>query len=142
MRNIKDTNISVVGLGVGVIIVQDGKVLMGLRKGAHGTGTWSFPGGHLEYGETPEICAVRETLEETGMRVEAIGSIGFTNDIFEEEGKHYVTLFIRARIVSGEPRVMEPEKCERWEWFLWDEMPENIFLPIRHLKERRVNIVV
>ena len=123
-----------------MIIVQDGKVLMGLRKGAHGTGTWSFPGGHLEYGETPEICAVRETLEETGMRVEAIGSIGFTNDIFEEEGKQYVTLFIRARIVSGEPRVMEPEKCERWEWFLWDEMPENIFLPIRHLKERRVNI--
>ena len=51
-------------VGVGVAVVKDGKVLLGKRKNAHGEGTWSFPGGHLEYKESWEDCAIRETLEE------------------------------------------------------------------------------
>jgi 8-oxo-dGTP diphosphatase len=42
-------------VGVGVIIKKDGKVLMGKRKNAHGDGTWSFTGGHLEFGEAGKI---------------------------------------------------------------------------------------
>lgn len=122
-------------VGVGVILVRDGKVLMGLRKSEHGEGMWSFPGGHLEYGETPEACAAREVWEEAGMRIETSSRVTFTNDVFEESGKHCVTLFLRADRFSGEPEVREPDKCERWEWFSWDAMPENIFLPIQHLKQ-------
>lgn len=120
-------------IGVGVIALRDNKVLMGLRKGSHGKGAWGFPGGHLEYGETPEECAIRETLEETGMTIKKLKRGPFTNDIFEKNGKHYVTLYIITSEVWGDPIVMEPKKCERWEWFSWDEIPENLFLPIRHL---------
>jgi len=127
-----------VRVGVGVIVVRDGKVLLGLRKSEHGKGVWGFPGGHLEYGESPEECASRELEEETGMFVDPryVRRGPYTNDVFEEARKHYVTIFVTCHIKEGVcPRVCEPDKCERWEWFSWDEMPENLFLPIVHLRE-------
>ena len=56
-------------VGVGVIIIKDGKVLLGKRKNAHGEGSWSFPGGHLEFNEELFDCAKREVLEETGIKI-------------------------------------------------------------------------
>ncbi len=53
-------------VGVGIMIFKDGKVLMGRRKGSHGAGEYAFPGGHLDFGESFEDCAKRETLEEAG----------------------------------------------------------------------------
>jgi predicted NUDIX family NTP pyrophosphohydrolase len=47
-------------VGVGVMVVRNGEVLFGRRRGAHGAGTWSLPGGHLEAGESVEACALRE----------------------------------------------------------------------------------
>ena len=55
-------------VGIGVIIQKDGKLLMGQRRGAHGADTWCPPGGHLEFGETWESCARRETREEAGSK--------------------------------------------------------------------------
>ena len=52
-------------VGVGVLITKDDLVLLMKRQNSHGDGTWAPPGGHLEYGETPEECAMRETQEET-----------------------------------------------------------------------------
>ena len=48
--------------GVGVVITRGDKVLLLPRKNVHGEGTWSTPGGHLEFGETLEACAVREQV--------------------------------------------------------------------------------
>ncbi|NCU42313.1 MAG: NUDIX domain-containing protein [Candidatus Moranbacteria bacterium] len=126
-------------VGVGGIVVRGNRVLLGLRKSKHGQGTWAFPGGHLEFGESPEMCIKREILEETGLMIgdEKNREKGpYTNDIFEEgEKKHYITLFFIIRDTVGEPLVKEKEKCEKWEWFLWEEMPENLFLPIVNLKK-------
>ena len=119
-------------VGVGAIIVRDGKVLLGLRKGAHGDGCWQFPGGHLEYGESVEECARREVEEEVGLSLTNVTTGPFTNDVFSAEGKHYVTLFVVGE-ASGEPTVMEPEKCAEWRWFSWDNLPEPLFLPIHNL---------
>jgi 8-oxo-dGTP diphosphatase len=128
-------------VGVGVIVINGSKILMGKRKNAHGHGSWSFPGGHLELNETTEECARRETLEETGLKVKNIRIGTFTNDIFEKEGKHYITLFMLSDYdpSSGEPKVMELEKCEKWEWFEWDNLPSPLFLPIQNLLKQKYN---
>ena len=59
-------------VGIGVMIFKDNKVLFGKRKGSHGEGEYAFPGGHLDYMETIEDCAKRETFEETGIEIENI----------------------------------------------------------------------
>ncbi len=126
-------------IGVGVIVIKGDKVLLGKRKNVHGEGTWCFPGGHLEFGEEIEDCARREVEEETGIRIKNLRLGPFTNDIFRKEGKHYVTLYVISDHDSGEARVKEPEKCERWEWFEWDKLPSPLFLPIRNLLRQGYN---
>lgn len=120
-------------IGVGVIVIKDNKVLLGKRKGAHGEGSWSFPGGHLELNESIEDCARREVLEETGLTIEGIELGTFTNDIFDKESKHYVTLYAISKLGIGEARVMEPDKCEAWRWFEWNALPRPLFIPIQNL---------
>jgi 8-oxo-dGTP diphosphatase len=120
-------------VGVAVVAVREGLVLLGKRKGAHGAGTWAFPGGHLEHGESIEDCARRELAEETGLQAGAMQRGPATNDVFAEEHRHYVTLFVVATVGAGEPRLMEPDKCERWAWFAWSELPAPLFLPVRNL---------
>ncbi|MCG8633970.1 MAG: NUDIX hydrolase, partial [Desulfobacterales bacterium] len=116
-----------------VMVIKEGKVLLGRRKGGHGTGTWAFPGGHLEFGESIEACAKREVMEETGLEVDNIRHQAFTNDIFTREDKHYATLFVRADYTSGKAVVMEPDKCEQWAWFDWGQFPEPLFLSLENL---------
>lgn len=117
-------------VGVGVLIVKDGKVLMGKRKGAHGTGTWTSPGGHLEFGESWEACAIREAREETGIEIKNVRFFSATNDVYpKEEQKHYITIVMLSDWHAGEVENREPEKCERWEWFRWEDLPEPLFMP-------------
>jgi 8-oxo-dGTP diphosphatase len=123
-------------VGVGVLVLREGDVLLGLRRGSHGAGTWSPPGGHLEFGEEPETCARRETLEESGIAIDDCEFVGITNDIFVAESRHYVTLFYRARAWRGSPTVLEPEKCDAWQWWPLDALPENLFLPLRHMLDK------
>lgn len=94
----------------------------------HGEGTWSFPGGHLEFNEEIEHCARREVEEETAISIENIRYAIFTNDIFKQEEKHYVTLFVVCDHREGEARVKEPYKCEKWRWFEWDNLP-SVLIP-------------
>ncbi len=127
-------------VGVGVIVVRDGRVLLGRRKGAHGDGYWAFPGGHLEFGESIEECAKREVLEESGISIRNIRKVTYTNDIFPEEGKHYVTCYVRADYDSGDVRTVEPDKCDGWEWFEWNAFPDPLFIPLRNLLRENVDV--
>lgn len=120
-------------VGVGVLVLREGRVLLGQRKGSHGAGTWALPGGHLEFGETVAQCAVREVLEETGLRINAVTPAPYTNDVFEAEDKHYVTLFVAAHSAVGEPALFEPDKCSEWRWFRWSELPSPLFQPLATL---------
>ena len=118
-----------INIGAGIIIIQDGKVLLGYRLSQHGHGFWAFPGGHIEFGETPEQAVIRETAEETGLRVDQVQKLSYTNDFFENDVQ-YLTLFFKATSWSGHIQNLEPEKCERWEWFETDQLPSPLFLPI------------
>jgi 8-oxo-dGTP diphosphatase len=120
-------------VGVGVIVMRGELVLLGERKGSHGAGTWALPGGHLEFGESIEECAAREVREESGLVVHAFARGPYTNDLFTSEAKHYVTLFVTAHALVGEPQVLDPHKCSAWLWFRWSELPQPLFQPLASL---------
>ncbi|KAI1109331.1 NUDIX hydrolase domain-like protein [Nemania sp. NC0429] len=138
-------------VGVAVIIVnRQGELLMGRRLGSHGAGSWAFPGGHLEMGESFEDCAARETLEETGLRVRATNIVAVTNDVFNANSKHYITIFVQCIMedLDAKPETLEPNKCEGWHWVSWETVlqwcqrhddpsaewaDKRCFLPLRNL---------
>jgi 8-oxo-dGTP diphosphatase len=126
-------------IGVGVIVRKGNRILLGKRRNSHGDGAWQFPGGHLEWFETPEQCAEREVKEEAGISIKDLSIGPHTNDLFVEEDRHYVTLYVLANHAFGEPKVLEPEKCERWDWFEWENLPIPLFLPIRNLLKQQFN---
>ena len=123
-------------VGVGVLIFRNGQILLGKRKGSHGAATWAPPGGHLDAGEAFEACAIRETAEETGLVIDQLRHADFTSNIFADENKHFVTLFVEAQQVEGDPEVLEPSKCEVWQWFDWDDLPQPLFAAFKSLLEQ------
>lgn len=120
-------------IGIGVFIFKDGKFLMGKRRNAHGDGTWSIPGGHLEFGESFEDTAMREVMEETGLKINNVRFGAVTNDVFEAEDKHYVTIWVLSDWESGTEEITEPDKFVSMEWRDFNNLPEPLFLPWKQL---------
>jgi len=126
-------------VGVGVIMFGESllestapnqTVLLGLRKGDLGKGKWGLPGGKLEYGEGFGDCCRREVLEETGLEINGVLPLGFTNDFFPEQGEHFVTLFFLAETVGGTLENREPDKHETWEWVQLEDLANRpLFAP-------------
>ena len=119
-------------VGTAIIITNNGKVLLMKRKGSHSPGTWSTPGGHLDFGETPEDCAAREAKEEVGVDVVDIRFRSVTNDLFEASGRHYITVWMEGKPL-GEPFIASKREVEEIGWFPWDALPQPLFLPLENL---------
>lgn len=120
----------VVRVSCEMIIQKDDKVLMGKRGKVFGEGSWAFSGGHLEIGETVEDCARRELKEEVGIVPTKLKLLGIINDIRNIPGqtKHYIRFIFLIEDFSGEIMNKEPDKCEGWEWFSQNSLPEPIFV--------------
>ena len=126
MKNIK--------VGVGVLILKDNKVLLGHRctkyddtGGIHEPDSWTLPGGKQEYNETILECAIRETKEETNLVISDFDVIGASDDIGTD--RHFITIHVLAKGISGELKIMEKNKIDDWKWFDLDNMPEKIYSP-------------
>jgi 8-oxo-dGTP diphosphatase len=105
-------------VGVGGIIIADGRVLLVKRGHPPLAGEWSIPGGMLEVGERVREAAVREVLEETGLTVETADLLGVYDRILRDSsGKtryHYVLIDFLCRRVSGEPQAAGDADDVRW----------------------------
>lgn len=121
--------------GFGVLIMKDNKILFGKRhddpekasSDLHGEGTWTMPGGKMDFGETFEFGAAREVLEETGLVInkEKLQVVSVTNDVAGDA--HYITIGFLAPEVEGEPQVLEPDEITEWKWFALDELPSPMY---------------
>lgn len=114
--------------GVGVFVLRDGKFLVGLRKGSHGAGQWALPGGHVEFGEHFYDTAVREVMEETGMKV-VNPRFGAATNTFHPDASdtQYISIWVLTDWSDGEPQILEPEKCDELRWVGFESIPRPLF---------------
>jgi len=126
-----------VGVGFGILVLKDDKVLLGRRhedpnkadSEFKSSDEWCMPGGKLEWGETFEEGAKRELKEETGLDVELedLEVICVNSDM--NEHAHFVTIGLIAKKFLGEPQVLEPDEITQWNFFGMDELPKNFYFP-------------
>ena len=104
-------------VGVGALIVQNGRVVLIKRGKAPLLGEWSIPGGLLELGETTRQGAEREAVEETGLVVRATELLGVFDRIVPDGDRtlyHYVLIDFLCEVVSGELKASGDAADARW----------------------------
>ena len=130
-----------VGAGFGIILLKNGKVLLGRRHDdpekadseLHGAGTWTMPGGKFEFGESFEDGAKRELMEETGIVLEKVKVICVNNNKVNDA--HFVTIGFFSEYFEGEPQVTEPDEITEWGWFDLDNLPSPLYFPSERMLE-------
>lgn len=131
----------ITGAGIGIMVLQNDKVLLGLRHydpnkadgELHGENTWTMPGGKIHFGETFEEAAARELTEETSLIGADFTVITLTNDRVPDA--QFVTIGLLCQKFSGDVKIMEPDEIVEWHWFGLNNLPQNLFLPSRKIIE-------
>jgi ADP-ribose pyrophosphatase YjhB (NUDIX family) len=117
-----------------VLVLDDaGRVLLGRRAIEPARGLWDIPGGFCGPDETPEDCARRELLEETGCAVELTGFLGHVIDVYGEGGDHTLNALYTARIATGVPTAADDVAELRW--FAPDQLPGEAELAFANTAE-------
>jgi 8-oxo-dGTP diphosphatase len=120
-----------VGVGVGAIVLNDeGQVFLSQRgkKATNERGTWEFPGGKVDFGETLHGTLIREFMEEYGMTIKIVELLSVDDHILEDEGQHWVSPTYIAQSIGEAPQILEPHKCSAIGWFDLDNLPTPLSL--------------
>ncbi|WP_433169654.1 NUDIX hydrolase [Kribbella sp. CA-247076] len=101
------------------------------RRVAEGSLLWQFPAGKVEQGESPAAAAVRETLEEVGLHVRYVSTLGEREHPATGRLMHYV----ECAVVSGNATIASPEELDAIAWCSRGELavrvPEGVFDPVQ-----------
>ncbi len=130
------------GLGVGIMIVKENKILLGLRNPdkvkasseLQGQGTWTMPGGKVEFMEKLVDAAKRELEEETSLKATRLDFLCISDDMTDTA--HFVTAGFIVREYTGEVKIMEPETILEWKWFDLNNLPSNLYKPSQKCIEK------
>lgn len=136
------------GVGVGVMIIENNKILLGLRNPnkekakseLQGQGTWTMPGGKVEFMEKLVDAAKRELEEETSLVATNLELLCISDDMTDTA--HYVTIGFLVKEYAGEVKTMEPETIIEWKWFDLNNLPNNLYKPSQKCIEKYKNKVI
>lgn len=123
-------------IGVAVLIFKNGKILLIKRKGSHGKNTWAPPGGLVEFWEKILQTAKREVKEETNLEIKNLKVLGFTEDFFKKEKRHFLTCWVRADFRRGKLKERDRE-FSKIGWFDLKKLPKPLFLCFRNFLEKK-----
>ena len=118
------------GVGCGAAILRDGRLLLVKRRRAPEAGCWNLPGGKVDFGERVEDAIRREIAEEVGVQIHLLRPLAVVEMIGLDD-QHWVSPTWLARIETGEPRNLEPEKAEAIVWAPLDAPPQPLALAAR-----------
>lgn len=127
------------GLGTGLVILRDRKILLYRRLKAPEAGFWSIVGGKVDHMEPAAKAAIREAEEESGLSIGRVDYLCTEEVIVAADHQHWISLIYVCRDFSGEPRLMEPDKLSDFGWFGRGELPAQLSAfakaTIAHLSE-------
>jgi 8-oxo-dGTP diphosphatase len=126
--------IDYIGVGVGAMIIDScGKLFLSRRgpEAKNERGCWEFPGGSVEFGERMAAALQREMREEYGIEIEVGELLDVVDHILPDENQHWVSPTFLCRILSGQPAILEPEKCSAIGWF----DPSNVPLELSQISK-------
>jgi 8-oxo-dGTP diphosphatase len=114
------------GLGTGLAILRDGKLLLYKRLKAPEAGYWNIVGGKVEHMEPAETAARREAEEETGLTIGEVELLCTTEQIIANDNQHWISLIYLTHDFSGQPQLSEPEKLSEFGWFGPKDLPSPL----------------
>ncbi|MBB4953478.1 8-oxo-dGTP diphosphatase [Agrobacterium vitis] len=114
------------GVGVGLAILRDGKLLLYKRMRPPEVGYWNIVGGKVDVLEPAEHAARREAEEETGLSIGKVEFVSVTEQIVAADRQHWVSLLYKTEDFTGEAQLTEPDKLSDFGWFALDDLPEPL----------------
>ncbi|MCA9352007.1 NUDIX domain-containing protein [Patescibacteria group bacterium] len=114
-----------VGVGVGALIKNENNEYFLSKRGMgcrNEVGTWEFPGGGVEFGDSLEETIIREMDEEYNLKIKVLDLVKTVDHMIPNESQHWVAITFLCEIVSGEPHINEPDKCSQIGWFSLHEI--------------------
>ena len=114
-------------IGTAIIILNtNNQILLGKRKNTFKAGHYGLPGGRIKKGEKLINAVNRELLEETNLKAKNTRSLVVIKEWQENEDQDFVHFLFVCTDWTNTLQLMEPDKCEGWEWFNVDALPQNI----------------
>ena len=121
------------GIGVQCIVLSQKKILLGQRFRIFGNGSWGFPGGRLERGETILQAARRELYEETSLSALDLKIVALSDPT--EDNNYHLQIGVFIERWTGDPRILEPQRCSKLGFFSIENLPHPIFVGSNSLLE-------
>jgi 8-oxo-dGTP diphosphatase len=125
---------NVITVGVQCFVLSESRLLLGLRTGGFGAGTWGLPGGHLEQGETILQAAARELEEESGIRAGKLSIAAIGDPILENN--YHLQIGVLVETWTGSPALTAPAEIGRWEFFPPDRLPSPLLVSSAYIIEK------